>query len=186
MKQLVSCIFPILILISGDQNKKSNTTFTSDPILLCKTVKKLNDIVLENRFPPMIAARNYVYASVAAYEAMVAGSKRYRSLGGQLHGLEPVEIKNTDTVNVDFHLAALLAFIKVSNNVTFPEGSMMGEYDALLKQAADAGISDGRINKTKYFSGLVIDHIMKWSKQDNYLQTRSFPKYTVVSTEGRW
>ena len=54
---------------SGDYKK-----FTEDPILYCKTVKKLNDVVLENNFPPMIATRNYAYANIAAYETMVAGN----------------------------------------------------------------------------------------------------------------
>ena len=36
---------------------------------------------------------------------------------------------------IDFSLAALFAFTKVGNAVTFPEGSMMGYYDELKKMA---------------------------------------------------
>ncbi len=63
---------------------------THDPLLYSKTVKKLNDIVLENNFPPMIAARNYAYANIAAYEVIAAGDKNYTSLAGQIHDLKHI------------------------------------------------------------------------------------------------
>ena len=59
----------------------------NDPILYCKTVKKLNDVVMENNFPPVVASRNYTYANVAAYECIAAGDSNYVSLAGQLKGL---------------------------------------------------------------------------------------------------
>src|SRR6478736_9733223 len=101
-----------------------------DPVLYCKTVKKLNDVVLENNFPPMIASRNYAYANIAAYECVVAGDPNYLSLAGQVKQLPEMPKPETGKP-IDFHLAALLSFTKVGNAVTFPEGSMMGYYDEL-------------------------------------------------------
>src|SRR6478735_9710010 len=79
-----------------------------DPVLYNKTVKKLNDIVLENNFPPMIASRNYAYANIAAYECMVAGDSNYVSLHHFIRHMPampaPVEGKR-----IDYSLAALLA-----------------------------------------------------------------------------
>src|SRR5215475_1615547 len=75
----------------------------SDPMLYCKTVKKLNDVVLENNFPPMIASRNYVYANIAAYECMVAGDNSYNSLSGQIKHLPPLP-KPDPGKQIDFHL----------------------------------------------------------------------------------
>src|SRR3954464_7198371 len=112
----------VLIAFLCGCKKGDYVKVTHDPLLYSKTVKKLNDIVLENNFPPMIASRNYAYANIAAYEVIAAGDKAYRSLVGQIHGLtsmpEPVS-KN----KVDYPFAALLAFCKVGNAVTFPEGS---------------------------------------------------------------
>src|SRR6478672_9497064 len=71
-----------------------------DPVLYNKTVKKLNDIVLENNFPPMIASRNYAYANIAAYEVMAAGDSGYTSLVGQIKDLKSVP-KPTDAKKVD-------------------------------------------------------------------------------------
>jgi len=69
----------LAVLVVSCKDKDYNKV-TSDPILYSKTVKKLNDIVLENNFPPMIASRNYVYANIAAYECVVAGDSTYCSL----------------------------------------------------------------------------------------------------------
>jgi hypothetical protein len=165
--------------------EKNYSKVTGDPILYSKTVKKLNDIVLENNFPPMIAARNYAYANIAAYECIVAGDSSYVTLSGQIKHL-PAMPKPETGKKIDFHLAALLAFTKVGNAVTFPEGSMMGYYDDLVEKADDAGVPDEVLENTKAFSDKVFNAIMDWSKKDNYAQTRSASKYTVTDEEGRW
>jgi hypothetical protein len=177
---LLSCC---VLLIACKQ--KDYKLATSDPLLYCKTVKKLNDIVLENNFPPMIAARNYVYANIAAYECIVAGDSNYRSLAGLIKHMPPMPKRSTGKP-VDHSLAALLAFTKVGNAVTFPEGSMMEYYNGLLEGADDAGMPEETIDNTKLFSDQIADAVLAWSKKDNYAQTRSASKYTVTDEEGRW
>jgi hypothetical protein len=165
---------------SGDYKK-----YTNDPVLYSKTVKRLNDIVLENNFPPMIASRNYVYANIAAFECIAAGDSSFRSLAGQIRHM-PEMPKAVSDKPVDYQFAALLAFTKVGNAVTFPEGSMMGYYQELLDKADDAGMPDDVIDNTVAYSDAVFKAIMEWSKKDNYAQTRSASKYTVTDEEGRW
>ncbi len=165
---------------SGDYKKVTN-----DPILYCKTVKKLNDVVLENSFPPMIGSRNYAYANIAAYETMAAGNKEYTSMSGQLTDM-PAMPKPEAGKEIDFSLAALLSFTKVGNAVTFPEGSMMGYYDELKHMADSAGMPADVMKNTIAFSDTVVAVILKWSKGDHYAETRSAEKYTVKDEEGRW
>src|SRR5687767_3506625 len=131
IKSVAALISLCVLLIACGQKEYSRKS--GDPLLYCKTVKKLNDIVLENNFPPMIASRNYVYANIAAYECIVAGDSSYQSLAGQITHM-PQMPKATPGKTVDFSLAALLAFTKVGNAVTFPEGSMMAYYEELLKK----------------------------------------------------
>lgn len=172
-----------LFLISCKE--KNYSKVTGDPIFYSKTVKKLNDIVLENNFPPMIAARNYAYANIAAYECIVAGDSSYVTLSGQIKHLPPMP-KPEAGKKIDYHLAALMAFTKVGNAVTFPEGSMMGYYNDLVEKADDAGVPGDVMENTKAFSDKVFAAIMDWSKKDNYAQTRSASKYTVTDEDGRW
>jgi hypothetical protein len=167
---------------------KPNQNYTAvihDPLLFCKTVKKLNNVVLENNFPPMIAARNYSYASIAAYEVIAAGDPHYHSLYGQIRHM-PEMPSPADTAAIDFPLAALLAYTKVGNAVTFPEGSMMAHYDHLLSMSDSLGMPADRINASKAFSDTIAATIMSWAKGDNYAQTRSATRFTVTKDEGRW
>lgn len=175
----------MVVLSSCSEKAGDYKKFTEDPILYCKTVKKLNDVVLENNFPPMIATRNYTYANIAAYETMVAGNLQFTSLAGQIKHL-PVMPKPEAGKEIDFSLAALFSFTKVGNAVTFPEGSMMGYYDELKEKAKDAGMTSAILKNTIAFSDTIVATILKWSKGDNYAQTRSAEKYTVRDEEGRW
>ena len=184
-KSLWIALSGIIILSSCTQKKGDYRKLTSDPLLYCKTVKKLNDIVMENNFPPIIASRNYTYANIAAYECIAAGDSNYISLSGQIKHLPPMP-KPAAGKEIDFSLAALLSFTKVGNAVTFPEGSMMGYYDDLKKMADSAGIPSSILENTIAFSDSVVAAIMRWSKKDNYAQTRSAEKYTVIDTPGRW
>jgi hypothetical protein len=183
MKKILACSIIIVSLV-GCQSEKDYTKFTNDPLLYCKTVKDLNDVVLYNNFPPVIASRNYAYANIAAYECIAAGDSNYRSLSGQLTGLPQMPKPQADPF--DYHLAALLSFLKVGNAVTFPEGILMDKYGKIKDEAIKAGMSAEILENTIAFSDTISASIMKWSKADNYAQTRSSEKFTVTTEEGRW
>lgn len=184
MKLFVAVAIICFAAISCKQ-KGNYKKLTSDPLLYCKTVKELNDVVLENNFPPMIASRNYAYANIAAYECMVAGDSRFQSLAGQIKHL-PAMPKPEAGKEIDFSLAALFSFTKVGNAVTFPEGSMMNYYDELKDKANEAGIPSSILENTIAFSDTIVAVILKWSKKDNYLQLRTAERYVVLAQEGRW
>ena len=157
-----------------------------DPALYRISVKKLNDIILENGFPPVVASRNYAYANIAAYEVIAAGNPmQFISLAGQINELTAAP-KPGNNQTIDYPFASIIAFCAVGNAVTFPEGSMI-EYVADLKEKAqDAGMPDEVLEASVNYADTVAKHILKWSKDDNYAKTRSASKYTVTSEEGRW
>jgi hypothetical protein len=184
MKKLFVVIAALFVLAScGD--KTAYIKEIHDPLLYNKTVKKLNDIVLENNFPPMIAARNYAYANIAAYEVMAAGDSNYVSLSGQIKHL-PAMPKPEGGKEIDFPFASMLAFCKVGNAVTFPEGSMDAYVEGLKQKADDAGMPSAIFDNSVAYADTVANTIMAWSKKDNYAQTRSATKYTVTTEDGRW
>lgn len=87
---------------------------------------------------------------------------------------------------VDYRLAAVLSFIKVGNAVTFPEGVLMDYYQSVKEGASDAGMPSEMLENTIAFSDTVSAVIMQWSKKDQYAQTRSAEKFTVLNEDGRW
>ena len=185
MKRFI-LFFAAALLLMSSCKKKDYTVVVHDPSLYRETVKKLNDIILENGFPPMIASRNYVYANIAGYEVIAAGdSAHYRSLAGQIRHLTPVPAPKPGSA-VDFHLASLLAFSKVGNAVTFPEGSMDEYVESLKDKALQAGMPSDVLEGSVEYANQVADHILAWSKGDNYAQTRSASKFTILNEDGRW
>lgn len=173
------------IIASCEGNHENYTTRFTDPVTYNRTVKQLNDIVLENNFPPMIAARNYAYANIAAYECMVAGDSSLKTLSGRIQHM-PVMPKVKAGLIIDYPLASLLAFVKVGNAVTFPEGSMMKYYEKLLKMADSLNVPRGVLKETITFSDSITAAILKWSKRDNYAATRGAPRFAVNDSAGRW
>jgi hypothetical protein len=56
----------------------------------------------------------------------------------------------------------------------------------LKERAKDAGMPSALLRNSVAFSDTIAATILKWSKKDNYAQTRSAEKYTVTNEEGRW
>ncbi len=169
-----------------EKGAQTDLKYFDNQALYCKTVKKLNDVVLENNFPPMIATRNYVYATIAAFECIAAGDDNYITLAGQIKHM-PQMPKPEKGKDIDYSLAALLAFTKVGNAVTFPEGSMMGYYKSLMKMADSINMPESKLNNTIAFSDTIVSAILNWSKKDNYAKLRTAERYTVRNdVPGRW
>ncbi|MFN4286652.1 MAG: vanadium-dependent haloperoxidase [Lacibacter sp.] len=171
--------------IGGCSRPDHSERVLHDPILFSKTVRQLNNVVLENNFPPMVAARNYAYACIAAYECVAAGDSNYRSLSGQIRHMPPMP-RPEDPAAVDYALAAMLALTKVGNAVTFPEGSLMGYYKQLLQLADSVGMPRKRIKASQAFADSISKAILTWSKNDNYAATRGAEKYVMLPDPGRW
>jgi len=174
------------VLLCASCKRSDYKKIFHDPALYSNTVHELNSVVMGNNFTPVVASRNYAYASIAGYEVIAAGDPaHYRSLVGQLNGLKQVA-KPAKGDSIDYPYAAILAFCKVGEAVTFPEGSMKLYTDSLHQLAIAHGMPGEMVNKSEDYAAAVAKSIMAWSKKDNYLQTRSAPKFSINDSLGRW
>jgi len=81
----------LLMAIFSSCKKPDYKNILHDPGLYSRTVFELNSVVMGNNFSPVVASRNYAYASVAGYEVIAGGYPgKYKSLAGQLNGLTKV------------------------------------------------------------------------------------------------
>lgn len=184
MKKLLFLLCLSAFLFACKQNDYKK--IIHDPLLFSKTVHELNQVVMGNNFSPIVASRNYLYASVASYEIIAAGyPNEYNSLAGQLHGLKDIP-KPPPNTEIDFEFASLLAYCKLGEAVTFPEGSMDDYVDNIKKMAKDHGMPSDVFKNSIAYADAVSDVVMAWSKKDNYAETRSAPRYNVIDTPGRW
>ncbi|MBE2231210.1 MAG: vanadium-dependent haloperoxidase [Chitinophagaceae bacterium] len=175
-----------ILAVSACNKKDDYKQFTSDPYLYARTVKELNNVVMGNNFAPIVASRNYLYANIAAYEVIAAGfPDQYQSLAGQVNGLSTVPAAPAGE-EIDFHFASILAFARLGEAVTFPEGSMKGYIDSIKNLVKEHGMPNRVFKNSVAFADTVGKVILAWSKKDKYAETRTAPKYTVIDTPGRW
>jgi hypothetical protein len=186
MKPHLLSVALLFVLLFAACKKPDYQKIFNDPSLYSRTVHELNGVVMGNNFTPVVASRNYAYANIAAYEVVAAGDPAaYQSLVRQLNGLNKVA-KPHDPAKIDFQFAAIMAFCRVGEAVTFPEGSMKLYVDSLLKLAADHGMPKEILDSSVNFAKAVSMSIMAWSKKDNYIKTRSASKFAINDSAGRW
>jgi hypothetical protein len=186
MRYVLAAFALCAIAVTGCNRKSDYDAIFKNPILYSKTVYELNTVVMGNNFSPIVASRNYTYANVAAYQVVAGGyPDQYESLAFQLRGLKPTPVPDKNKP-VDVEFAALLAFCKLGEAVTFPAGSMKDYVDSLKKLAEDHGMPEDILNNSVAYADTVGAIIMAWSKGDHYLQTRGASEYTVMDSPGRW
>ncbi len=156
----------------------------SDPELLHSAVKRLTDVMVHDIFSPPQASRGYAYPSIAAYEALIGDHPEYRSLTGQLAGLEPLPARPDGEIVSD--LAAVHAFLTVSRAIVFSEERVTTFHDHVLDQFHNFGIPADIFDRSIKYGDQVSDHILAWANTDGYRETRTYPKYTVNDEPGRW
>jgi hypothetical protein len=185
MKRILLFAIPAIAFLACNTVHDYDKVF-KDPNLYCQTVHQLNTVVMGNNFGPIVASRNYLYAAIAGYEVIAGGyPDRFNSLAGQLRDLNAVPKPAADQ-HIDFEFASLLAYCKLGEAVTFPEGSMKEYVDSLDKLAADHGMPSDVINASAEYADTVASVIKAWAKKDRYAETRGAPEYMVNDSPGRW
>jgi hypothetical protein len=156
-----------------------------DAELLHSAVAQLTSVIVYDIFSPPQAARAYTYASVAAYEAMRHHDSTYRSFAGQLNGLTAVPAPQPDS-EYYFPLAGVHAFMTVGKALTFSQKRMDSLRTVMHERIRTMGVPAPVFERSVAYGEQVAQHILGWSKKDNFLQTRGYAKYTVTSESGRW
>jgi hypothetical protein len=177
---LISVCFSCCIKQQSDYLK-----IISNPDFYNRTVYQLNDVLMNDNFTPPVASRAYAYANISAYECIAAGyPERFQSLAGQLHELEELpEPENRE--NINFELAATLAFAKTGTAFSYSEHIMKSYIDSLKTQVIQAGMPLEMLNTTEKYASSVSQAIIKWSKGDHFKETRK-EHYVLKNIPGSW
>ena len=148
-------------------------------------MQKLTDIIVHDIFSPPVASRIYVYPSIAAYEVIINDNPSYISFAGQLNGLNNIP-KPDFNLEYSFPLASIHAFLTVGRDLIFSENKINDFQNNLYKEIKKNGIPNDIYKRSLAYGDKVARHIMEWYDKDNYKQTRSFPKYTILRDDVFW
>ncbi|MFD2033198.1 vanadium-dependent haloperoxidase [Belliella marina] len=146
---------------------------------------RLTEIIIHDIFSPPVASRIYAYTSIAAYEvAALDDEGNHKSLMGQLNGFEKAEFEISEDVYLP--LASLAAYYKVGTALIFSEEMMQEHKENTYKELKSKGIPKEVFEASIALGDNVADHVISYSKKDNYHQSRSFEKYTISSDPNSW
>ncbi|SDZ88007.1 PAP2 superfamily protein [Flavobacterium gillisiae] len=147
-------------------------------------IENVTEIMIHDIFSPPVASRIFVYPNIAAYEVIAQNSKAYSTLGNQLKGLGTTpKLDPKSGVNVE--VAALVAHMEVSKQLVFSEELVEKFRDSLYKKWSETNEKEFEVSKE--YGLKVADHIKKWMDKDNYKQTRTMSKFSVLpNVAGRW
>ena len=174
-----------VFVFTACQNENDYIEVIDDPTYYHKTVKQLTDVIVHDIFSPPVASRIYAYPSIAAYEVIAQNDPDLVSLEGQLNGLENIP-KVEDGKVYSYPLAALYAYIITGKALIFSEAKIEEYETELMNRFKELNIPTGIYNRSLEYGQLVSDHILAWADEDNYKQTRTFPKYTITDNEEKW
>ena len=171
----------LLFFLSCQLTEKSNHNYQQDaanPEFLHQSLMSLSKVVKHDLFPPMVAARIYCYAHIAAYEALNAQTPQYISLAGQLRDM-PEMPKVEAGKDICLPLAAIKAYYKVGTQLTFSGDSMEVEWQKMITEFKKIGIPKAVFDRSIAFGDTIGAHVLTWGAGDNYAATRSMAKYSI-------
>jgi len=176
-------ILLVLVVVIGSCQKKEEPIIIS-PNLLHQSIDKVTEIMIHDIFSPPVASRIFAYPNIAAYEIIATNNGEYKSLAGQVTDLTPIPSPRT-TASINPHLSALIAHMDMSRRLIFSEEKLTVFRDSLYTIWSSQNPTE--FEASKEYGLEVAEHISAWMNEDNYKQTRTMPKFTVMSGEdSRW
>ncbi len=185
MKNILKVAALAILISSCASDSGEWKTKTQRADFLHRSLKQITDVIVYDIFSPPVASRIYAYSSIAAYEVAIHQHSKYRSLAGQVTGLEAVPQPEAGK-EYCYPLASVQAALKVGRTLVFSEDKMDVFYNQIMKEFRHAGVPDDVFERSVDYGTSVADHVIAWSSKDNYKQSRSFPKYSIQNDLATW
>jgi hypothetical protein len=183
MRLLIVFLITIVYLGCNDpvdySKLKDNTEFCHEAI------KKVTDVIIHDIFSPPVASRIYMYSSISAYEVARHADLKFLTLSGQIPHMPTLSQPDKDQ-EYCWPLASYVAFNNTAKQLIFSEDSITKFNTEVIEYFKSNGLPKAVLQRSVDFGMKVSEEIKVWLKNDNYAQTRSFPKFNVTDEEGRW
>lgn len=184
VRSLTLLLFSLIIMLSCKKDSY-DAAITANTSLIHQAINTTTELIVHDIFSPVVAGRIYAYSTIALYEGMRLQNPAYKSLAGQLNELTEIPSPPADT-DIDFNVAGLHAYISVAKALIFSEADMEEFRQEIYAGFVSKGFPPQLLDDSKAYGQVIADHIIAWTKTDNYGPTRSATKYTVNKEPGRW
>jgi hypothetical protein len=176
--------FLIVLLIGCNTKKTASLVPLSPADIIHQQQDELTQVIIYDVFTPPVAARIYAYTSLAAYEAIRYAKPGEPSLAEQMNkfGKIPEPEKGKQ---YDFTLAAAQAFFTMAHKVIFSVDSLKQFEDRIFNQFRTS-LAPDVYERSVAFGDTIGNTIWIRSKSDNYIKSRSKPKFLGSQDPGKW
>jgi hypothetical protein len=145
---------------------------------------ELTQVIIYDVFTPPVASRIYAYTSLAGYEAIRWNDTSFKSLTDKMNGFPPMP-KPVQGKKYDFNLAFVQSFSEMANKVIFSKDSLKIYVDGVMNHFKET--LDPEVYKNSVaFGSEVAAQVWARAKDDNYIRSRSKPKYLGSEDAGKW
>jgi hypothetical protein len=182
-------IYPILTIAiiflamsCGKPAEKENKIIHNDILSTCNLAIQ-NAIVVDHVAAP-VGSRRYVYASIAAYEALVPFYSEYQSAAPMMNGLKSAPSPDTSK-RYCLDLVALAAHTYVSQKLVYKEDSIINFRKRMLDEYKSQ-MSNSMYESSIAYGDSVGNHIVKWSKKDSFSYFRGREFFLTRNKPGSW
>jgi hypothetical protein len=143
----------------------------------------LIDISMEDIFNPPVATRVFCYPNLVAFETYShkTGVSPLNNLGWNLY-----ENISSDTIKIDYSIAAMEAYCILAKKVVFSEYLVDSLSKKLDLKLSKSEVSKNRIEESKSYGSKVADKFLAWIAEDNYAKVKSDAFYTNKTTDSSW
>lgn len=179
------CLMTGFIILFSSCSQKKTRANIPDAEILHQNQDLLTEVIIYDVFTPPVAARLYVYTSLASYEAIRFSKDGAASIAEQLHGFakmpEPEKGKS-----YNYTLAASKAFFTVTRNIKVFSVDSLKAHEDFVYNTFKEKIDDTTYQRSIAFGDSVAKVILARAKVDGYLQSRGKPKYLGSGEPGKW
>lgn len=169
------------LLIVSCNNKNEPIDISSNDFH--SLVDKIVEIMVEDIFSPPVASRIFAYPNIAAYEIIAQSNDNYKSFSTQLSGLSNIPKGSNESIN--YQLSAIIAHIELSKTFVYSKDVLTHYSDSLYNIWSSKNLKVFEESKT--YALEVVNHINTWKDNDNYIETRTMPKFIVEKEQpSRW
>jgi hypothetical protein len=171
-------IFPVIAQKTIQSKNESHTVLTQWMVLQSRLVRNSSGI------PHVAYSRHFCYTAIAAYESIVRGKNEYRSLAGQLTGLD--QLTSPPKGEVYWPASLNAAYAAMLRYFYAPFASCAAVIDSMQQSQEQLQLrySDKEtVKKSEEYGEQIAAAVIEWSKTDGSDNTRS---YILQESEGLW
>jgi hypothetical protein len=152
-----------------------------------ETLHQLNSLlintVMVDFFTPPVASRIYSYPNIAFYECIRLDDPALPTLTGKLTGFTSIAGPSKD---IDHFIAGAISFSYVAQRLVGTEKNFEDWRQHFVDSLLSKGGNADHIKNSILYGLNVADKISAWAKNDNYNESRGFPRFTLSEKEGAW